>query len=59
MEKLRQDVEEMFYKLLIKDFDGVSPVEIADVLSSIDDLYTTFPEEYQKAKNRIKKPLRF
>ncbi len=49
---LKSDVEEVFYEVLSKNFDGVDDREIADILKGLPDLVKYYPEEYIKAKNR-------
>ena len=49
---LKQDVEEVIYEVLNKDFEGVDELEIIDILKGLPDLVECFPEEYEKAKNR-------
>lgn len=51
-EKLSEDVEEVFYKILIEDFEGVSKMELSDILSSIELVVESFPLEYDKAKSK-------
>lgn len=49
------DVEEVFYQILMEDFDGISKVEIADMLSGIKMLVEIYPEAYERAKARKRK----
>lgn len=49
---LRSNIEEVFYEVLSKNFDGVDDREIADILKGLPDLVKYYPEEYIKAKNR-------
>ena len=50
--KLRQDVENVFYDILTNNFEGVNEVEILDVISGLKPLYEAYPEEYERAKAR-------
>lgn len=49
---LKENVEETFYKIFNKDFDGALKAEVYDLLSGLDDLVRCFPEEYESAKKR-------
>lgn len=51
---IREDVEEVLYQILTKQFDGVSKIEVADIISGIEDLVMAYPEEYEKAKERAR-----
>ena len=51
--KIREDVENLFYNVLNKNFDGVAKAELYDVLKNmIPMLMEVYPEEYKKARIR-------
>lgn len=50
--KLKEDAEELFYNILTKNFDGVSKLELMDVLNMMPMLTETYNEEYTKSKQR-------
>lgn len=52
--KLKQDVENLFYDVLTENFDGIDKVEILDVLSMLPSLVESYPNEYQQACKRAK-----
>lgn len=52
MDKVRYDVENLFYNIIKGNFDCVAESELKDVASMIPMLYKTFPEEYNRAKRR-------
>lgn len=58
-EVLRENVTEVFYEVLTKQFDGVDKREIDDILSQIDDLAICFSKEYKQAKEKAKKHVNF
>lgn len=51
-EKLREDVENLFYQILKEEFSGVSEVELADINNMINILQVVYKEESKKAVNR-------
>lgn len=51
--RFRLDVENVFFDILTENFDGVSPIEIADVLACFNDLVEIFPDEFKKARARV------
>lgn len=53
-EKLKQDVEDTFYMILTKQFDGIADEEIKDILGGIAELTECFPSQYQNALNKAK-----
>lgn len=50
--KLKEDVENLFYDILCKNFDGVMDIELYDVQGMLPLLNEIFPEEVKKAKFR-------
>lgn len=52
--KFREDVEQLFYDVLIENYDGIAVVEIEDVKSMILQLVLAYPDEYKNALNRYK-----
>lgn len=50
-EVLRNDVSNVFYQVLTKQFDGVAESEIADIKQCMHELLKCFPKEYEEAKN--------
>lgn len=49
IEKISEDVEELFYRCLIKDYDGVSELELIDLNGFVLLLMRAYPEEYERA----------
>lgn len=54
-----RDLEQVLVDIFTENFDGVSPLEIADISSLLPILVTIYPETYQKAKVRASKDIRF
>lgn len=50
--KLKEDVENLFYDILCENFDGVMRIELSDVLNMFPLLKEAFPEQLLMAKNR-------
>ena len=55
MEKISEDVEELFYRNLIQDYEGVSVLEYVDLKGFIQLLKKAYPCEYERAFNRRSK----
>lgn len=55
-EKISEDVEELFYRVLIKDYEGVSEVERFDLKGFVLLLIKAYPDEYKRALERYNKP---
>lgn len=51
-EKIREDVENLFYRWLMKDFVGVMPLECKDLQGFIPLLKRAYPSEYERAMQR-------
>ncbi len=51
--RLRNDVVNLFVDVLNKNYEGVSPIELEDVSEMLPILYQAFPEEYEKAKEKV------
>lgn len=51
---LRENVEETLYEILTEQFDGVSKIEIADIIGCINELAECFKEECDRARKRAK-----
>lgn len=51
-EKLKEDVEEVFYKILKEDFYDISEIELADISNMINILQIVFKEQSQNAVDR-------
>lgn len=47
-----ENVIDLFYKVLTKDFKGVSPIEVSDVTQMLPMLYECYPEEYEIARKK-------
>ena len=56
MEKISEDVEELFYRNLIQDYEGVSVLEYVDLKGFIQLLKRAYPCEYERAFDRYSKP---
>lgn len=54
-EVLREDAENLFFDCISQNFDGVSKLELAEMVNFIPLLFQVYPEEYQNALNRFKK----
>ena len=54
-DKISADVEELFYRVLIKDYEGVSEMEIYDLKGFVLLLMRAYPDEYKRALDRYKK----
>lgn len=52
--KLSLDIERTLYEVMTEQFDGISKIEILDVLSCIEDIAECFPEEYKRAREKQK-----
>lgn len=52
MEKISEDVEELIYKCLISDYEGVSEIELVDLKGFVPLLVRAYPNEYEKALKR-------
>ena len=52
-EKIKEDVENLFYRWLIKDFTGVMPLEYNDLKGFIPLLKRVYPFEYEIAMQRV------
>ena len=50
--KIKEDISELFYKVLIDDYDGVSNEEIKEIKSFILLLINYFPSELRKANEK-------
>ena len=50
---LEADAEELFVRVLLKDFKGVSPLELKDIAGMLPHLYSAYPESYEKARARV------
>lgn len=53
-QKLRQDIENTVYNILIENFENVDPREIIDIRSCILELVQLYPEEYKRASMKSK-----
>ena len=53
-DKIREDVENLFYRWLINDFSGVMPLEYKDLQGFIPLLKRAYPMEYENAMERTK-----
>lgn len=53
-QQFEKDVEEVFYQILMEDFEGINKLEVADMLSGITTLCEIYPEAYERAKKRKK-----
>ncbi len=53
--QLKIDVENLFYNVFISNFDGVSKIELLDIMGMLPLLEKVYPDEYTKAKNRVDK----
>lgn len=51
--RLREDVINLYVDILEENFDGVSPVEIADIRGMIFSLIKVYPEELKIAQKRV------
>lgn len=54
MEVLRDDVSNVFYQVLTKQFDGVDEMEVADIKSCMPHLSRCYLEEYKEARAKAK-----
>lgn len=54
VEKISEDVEELIYKCLIRDYEGVSALEFVDLKRFVPLLVQAYPNEYTKAMERYK-----
>lgn len=52
--QLKEDAYNLFKDILARKFDGVSEIEITEVLSGLHELSLAFPTEYHKAYNEHK-----
>ena len=48
--RAKEDVENLFYRVLCKDFAGVAPLEMADLCGFVPMLMEVYPDEVNKAK---------
>lgn len=55
--KLREDVENLFYDIMCKNFDGVTDIELLDVQQMLPLLKEAFEEELVKAAIRYQKEM--
>ena len=55
VEKISEDVENLFYRCLIKDYEGVSDAEYRDLKGFVLMLSKAYPDEYKRALDRYKK----
>lgn len=53
-QKISEDVENLFYDVLMKKFDGVSLVELEDIKGFVPLLIRTFPNEFDSAMKKYK-----
>lgn len=53
--KIRQDVENLFYDILMEKFEGVAEAELIDIRDFAKFLLKVFPKEYENAYIRYKK----
>lgn len=53
--KIREDVENLFYDVLMKDFNGISPLEIEDLRGFVPILARAFPNEFNNAREKYGK----
>lgn len=54
-QQFERDVEEVFYQVLMEDFEGINKIEIADMLSTLPMIAEIFPEAYERARIRKRK----
>lgn len=54
-EVFREDVERVFYEVMTEQFDGVSKLEIYDIVQTLPQLAECFPNEFNNAKEKYKK----
>ena len=54
-EVFREDVERVFYEVMIEQFEGVSEFEIYDIGQTLPQLAECFPEELNNAREKYKK----
>ena len=52
-EKVKQDVENLFYEVLSNNFDGIDIREVMDIRRLIVPLADCYPDELENAVNRI------
>lgn len=50
--KLKMDIENLFYDILIGNFEGVDKIEIVEILDFIPKLTEVYPDLYESAKKR-------
>ena len=53
--RLRSDIENLFYDVMSKNFEGVSLIELEDIKKMLPLLIEVYPCEYTNAKERLKK----
>lgn len=51
-ENLKEDIKKVFYQFIMKDFDGVSEVEIEDMASCLPELASIYQDCYLDTKNK-------
>jgi len=53
--KIREDVENLFFDMMMKKFEGISPLELEDLQSFVPMLAKVFPSEFSNACEKYKK----
>ncbi len=51
---LKENIEQVLFDVLTKNFDGVSPLEIEDITACVNELIEVYPDCYQNALERVK-----
>lgn len=52
---LREDAENLFFDILCENYDGVSKMELAEMLEFVPLLSKVYPQEYERAVQRYEK----
>lgn len=50
--QIKIDVENLFFDIITKNFEGVSEIEILDIINMLPLLKSAYPDEYDRARKR-------